>query len=218
MHGAGREVIGTGIGARSAECVRTARLSREPGGPHDVPGEQPEVRQHDGPADPVTERRHGSDERRVFPPALVGVDRHPARLVREHRGELRVEDDDRDDDERRQPPDQRRPPTAHVEHGPPERAQHEARTRETDDESVVPAERFQELSLFDDRHADGCITGRCLSHAYLPLRPQSVASGRAATVTPGRWSFNVPRDPPRKGRRTIGRNGRSPDHDHVRMR
>ena len=76
-------------------------------------------------------------------------------------------------------PDERGAPAAEVEHRPAERTQHEARIRETDDETVVPAKRLQELAFLDYRHADPCITGNCLSHHYLPLVHESVVNGRA---------------------------------------
>ena len=219
VHRAGREVVGAGIGARPPERVGAAGLSREPRGPDEVPSEEPEERQHDRPADPVPEGRHGPDERRVFPPALVRVDRDTSRLVREHRGELRVEHDDRDDDERRQPPDQRRSPAAHVEHRPAERAEHEARIREADDEPVVPAKRLQELAFLDDRHTDPCITGNCLGHAYLPFVHESVVYLVArANVTPSRTRFNTTAGRARSGAVQSNRDGEAADHDHVRVR
>ena len=152
------------VDLRAAEGIRSELLVREPCSLGDVPDEQPEERQHDRPADPVAERRHRSDERRVLSPALVRVDRETAGLVREHRGELRVDDGDREDDGRRDAPDQHRAPAAHVEHGPPERPQQKAWIREADDEPVVPAERLEKLSFLDD----------CLSHGVPPSRPPDV--------------------------------------------
>ena len=150
VHAAGREVAVVDL--RAAEGVRAVRLVWEPRGLGDVAGEQAEERQHDRPADPVAECRHGPDERRVLPPALVRVDRDAARLLREHRGELRVEDDDRDDDDRRDSPDQRRAPATEVEHRPAERAEQEARIREANHEAVVPAQSLEEVSLLDCRN------------------------------------------------------------------
>ena len=136
----GAEIPVVQLGA--AEGVGSVRLVREPGGLGDVAHEQPEERQHDRPADPVAERRDGPHERRVLLPALVRVDRQATGLVREHGGELGVDDRDREDDGRRDSPDHHRAPAAHVQDRPAERSQQEAGIREADHEPVVPAQRL----------------------------------------------------------------------------
>ena len=197
------------VDLRAAKRVRSVLLVREPGRLGDVAGEETEERQHHRPADPVAERRNGPDERRVLAPGLVRVDRHPARLVREHGGELRVDDLDGKDDGRRDPPDHRGAPAAEVDHRESERSEQEARVREADHESVVPAERLQELALLDD-----CLSHDSSSSSAIPA-PSRQYEGRAAERNTWRGQFQ--RRGNRSGERGVQsvRVAQATDHDQV---
>ena len=106
-------------------------------------------REHARPGEPVAERRDRAGQREVPLPALLGVHREPARLVREHRGRLRVDVRLQRTDDRRSEPDDRRPLGTEVVDRAGEAGEQEARTRKTHHEAVPPAHRLQEPSVID---------------------------------------------------------------------
>ena len=102
-----------------------------------------EDREHDRPADPVPERRDRPDQREVPPPALVGVERDPARLLGEHRSGLGVDPVLHEPDHGRDAPERHRAPGTEGAEREADEADQEARIAERDDEPVVPAKRLE---------------------------------------------------------------------------
>ena len=148
---------------------RACRLAGEPRALDDLADEEAEEREHDGPAEPVAERRHRADEGEVLSPPLVRVQREAARLVREHRGHLAVEGHDEEGEPRGDAPEEHRAPASEVADGVAERPEEESGGRESDDEPVVPAEPLEELTFLDD----------CLSHHRPPGRDSRGVRPRA---------------------------------------
>ena len=148
-------------------------LAREPLGDDQRADDVADERQHHRPADPVPERADGAEKVEAAPPALVRVQRDPARLVGEHRRRLRVDPVLQQSDGGRDPPEQHGPPHADRRQGEAQRAQQERRLTETDDEAVVPMERLEELALLDD----------CLSQVTPPLCEGTPTSVRARYST-----------------------------------
>ena len=129
-------------------------------GSHDVPDE----REHDGPADPIPERRDRTEEVETRPPALVRVEGDPAGLVGEHRGGLRVDEVLQQPDGRGDPPEEDRSPRPDRGEREAERPQEERRLAQADDESVVPVERLEEMAFLDGR-----LRRDLVSHLIPPL-------------------------------------------------
>ena len=123
----------------------------EPAVGDDVADHLAEDREHHRPADPVAERRHRSDERRVPAPALVGIERDAAGPTREHRGRLGVDPGLQQRDHRRDAPQDDRAHDPEVAERVPELAEEEARVRQADREPVPPSQRLQQLAFLNDR-------------------------------------------------------------------
>ncbi len=171
VHCAGAEVALTG---GAPERLRSERLVREPRGLGDLATEKSEEGEDDRPPDPVTEGRDRADEGRVLAPPFVRVEREAPRLVREHRRELRVQHHDGHDHCCGDRPEEHRPPAAHVADRVTEGSEEEARIRERDHKSVVPAERLDEMPFLDD----------CLGHEDLLVRRVVSYDGRRPYQSP----------------------------------
>ena len=161
--------------------VDVARRAREPLGHDEIADQLAEDREDDRPADPVPERRDRADQREVPAPALVRVERDAARLLREHRRSFGVDPVREQPDRRRDAPQAHRSPASEGADGVTEGANQEAGIAKSDDESVVPAKRLEQLSLLD----------RGLSHhsppssvvaavTYHSLRTDSIAARTSA--------------------------------------
>src|SRR6202012_5115506 len=99
--------------------------------------------------DPVAEGRQRAHQRRVLAPALVGVQRDAAAAMPEHRCRLGVDPGLEQADHCRAAPQDHRADPPEDSQSESEAAEQEAGVAQRDDESVVPAQRLEELYLLD---------------------------------------------------------------------
>jgi hypothetical protein len=125
-------------------------LVGEPRRRDELADQDAEDREDDRPGDPVAEGRDRPDHGGVLPPALVGEERDPARLLGEHGGELGVDDVEENRQEGREGPEDHGAPTAEIEDRVTQRTEQEARVGQGDHESVVPAKGLEEFLLLND--------------------------------------------------------------------
>ena len=137
---------------------------REPLGDDERAHDVPDEREHDGPADPIPERRDRTEEVETRTPALVRVEGDPAGLVGEHRRGLRVDEVLQQPDGRGDPPQQDRSPGTDRGEREAERPQQERRLAQADDEPVVPVQRLEEMAFLDGR-----LRRDLVSHLIPPL-------------------------------------------------